>query len=144
MLIARSTLVPTASISDAIPADAHPKSRDAIANGERADTLSIDRHLRESILEGLAQRGIRVSHELTLDVDHRVVTVRGRVESYYQRQLIVHSIRLVPGVGELKDAVDVVPPADPRRSLCQPQFVRSRWGTVSKVTALLAVALLLW
>jgi hypothetical protein len=144
MLISRSTLVPTASITDAIPADAHPKSRDAIANGEHVDSVSIDQHLRESILEGLAKRGIRVSDELTLDVDHRAVTVRGRVESYYQRQLIVHSIRLVPGVGELKDAVDVVPPADPRRSLCQQQPLHSRWGSISKAMALLAVALLSW
>ena len=46
----------------------------------------------------MAQRGIRLSDELTLDVYRRAVTIRGRVDSYYQRQLLIHSIRLVPGI----------------------------------------------
>jgi osmotically-inducible protein OsmY len=73
---------------------------------ESAELVSIDRILRERILEGLAKRGIRIAGNLTLDVHNRAVTVSGRVDSYYQRQLIVHSIRLVPGVGELTDAVE--------------------------------------
>jgi len=78
----------------------------SLTAGGRPDVVSIDWQLRERILQGLAKRGIRISEDLTLDVRNRAVTVRGRVDSYYQRQLIVHSIRLVPGVGELTDAVE--------------------------------------
>ena len=70
----------------------------------------IDRHLRERILDRLAQRGIRLSDELTLDVYQRAVTIRGRVDSYYQRQLLLHSIRLVPGISGIEDVVDVGSP----------------------------------
>lgn len=141
MLVSRSTLVAATSSSHGALSEANTESPDAIANGERADAVSIDRHLRESILEGLAKRGIRISDELTLDVHHRAVTVHGRVHSYYQRQLIVHSIRLVPGVGELKDALDVVPPADPRTSLCRPHPTDCRWANASRAIALVAIAL---
>jgi len=127
------------SASTQIPAE----SRDRIAGAELTDVISIDHHLRERILDRLAQRGIRVSDELTLDVHQRAVTVRGRVDSYYQRQLIIHSIRLVPGIGALQDAVDVAPPADPRRFLCQPEPPTSRQRGLISAIALIAVAICL-
>jgi hypothetical protein len=143
MLISRSTQIPADASSDADRSAANPESRDRIAGGDLADAVSIDRHLRERILDRLAQRGIRVSDELTLDVHQRAVTVRGRVDSYYQRQLIIHSIRLVPGIGALQDAVDVAPPADPRRFLCQPEPANSRQRSLIGAIALAASAICL-
>jgi osmotically-inducible protein OsmY len=143
MLISPSTQLSAASSSDGDRSAANPESHDRNAGDELADTVSIDRHLRERILDRLAQRGIRVSDELTLDVYQRAVTVRGRVDSYYQRQLIIHSIRLVPGIGNLQDAVDVAPPADPRRFLCQPEPARSRQRGLIRAMALAAVAICL-
>jgi hypothetical protein len=75
---------------------------------------SDDRDLRERILRKLALQGIRFSPCLTLDVEGRVVTVRGVVRSYYERQLIVHSIFLVSGHYELHDLIKVVTPASER------------------------------
>jgi hypothetical protein len=76
--------------------------------------VSDDRDLRERILSKLALQGIRCSPCLALDVQGRVVTVRGVVSSYYERQLIVHSIFLVPGHFELHDLIKVVTPARER------------------------------
>jgi len=141
MLVSRSTLTLATSFSEGALSEANTESRDVPANGEDADTFSIDRHLRERILDRLAQRGIRVSDELTLDVHQRAVTVRGRVDSYYQRQLIIHSIRLVPGIGAVQDAVDVAPPTDPQRFLCQPEAPTSRRRGLIRAIALIAFCL---
>ena len=73
-----------------------------------------DWDLRERILRKLALQGIRFAPCLALDVHDRVVTVRGNVASYYERQLIVHSILLVPGNYELHDLIAVVPSAGQR------------------------------
>ena len=143
MLISPSTQIPADSISDGDRSRSNSESRDRIANAELTDVISIDHHLRERILDRLAQRGIRVSDELTLDVHQRAVTVRGRVDSYYQRQLIIHSIRLVAGVGDLQDAVDVAPPADPRRFLCQQHPVDSRRRGMTQALAPAAIAICL-
>jgi hypothetical protein len=75
---------------------------------------SDDRDLRERILRKLALQGIRLSPCLALDVEGRVVTVRGVVSSYYERQLIVHSVFLVSGHYELHDLIKVVTPASER------------------------------
>lgn len=161
MLLSRPRQITDSPSSGEDRLAASPENHDRIASGRFADTVStntvltkavstervltdtvsIDRHLRERILERLAQRGIRLSSELTLAVHQRAVTVRGRVDSYYQRQLIIHSIRLVPGIGALEDAVDVAPPADPRRFLCQPGPPLSRQRGLSPATASIAAAM---
>lgn len=146
MLLSRSTQIPAASSSGGDRSEVNPENHDRIASEEFADTvstdtLSIDRHLRERILDWLAQRGIRVSDELTLDVHQRAVTVRGRVDSYYQRQLIIHSIRLVPGIGAVQDAVDVAPPNNPQRFLRQPEPPTSRQRGLIRAIALIAFCL---
>lgn len=101
----------------------------AAASPEPAESsaiASIDRRLRALVLERLSFRGISPSRDLAIEVHLRDVSVRGRVHSYYQKQLIVHSIRLVPGVRGVHDALEVIPPNIDRRSLCsgQPRFAR--------------------
>jgi hypothetical protein len=76
--------------------------------------VSDDRDLRERILGKLALQGIRLSPCLAVEVEGRVVTVRGVVSSYYERQLIVHSICLVSGHYQLHDLIKVVTPASER------------------------------
>jgi hypothetical protein len=76
--------------------------------------VSDDWDLRERILRKLVLQGICLAPCLTLEVHERVVTVRGNVSSYYERQRIVHSILLVPGHYELHDLIAVVPPAGRR------------------------------
>ncbi len=78
------------------------------------NSVSDDRDLRERILRKLASQGIRFLPCLALDVEGRVVTVRGVVGSYYERQLIVHSICLVSGHYALHDLIKVVTPARER------------------------------
>jgi BON domain len=140
MLISRKTTIPDSSSSDEGSSRTALEHHEPSAAGQAAETLSIDRHLRERILDRLAQRGIRLSDELTLDVFQRAVTIRGRVDSYYQRQLLIHSIRLVPGISGIEDVVDVAPPADPRRFLCQQEPAISQQRDMNRFRALGAIA----
>jgi hypothetical protein len=80
---------------------------------------------------------------LTLDVSAGgEVIVRGKVHSYYQRQLIVHSIRLVPGVRDVHDSLDVVTPSD-ARSVCPPRIIRSRWRQIASAASFLVTLIML-
>jgi hypothetical protein len=76
--------------------------------------VSDDWDLRDRILRKLASQGICLAPCLTLEVNKHAVTVRGQVNSYYERQLIVHSIFLVSGHYELHDLIKVVTPTRER------------------------------
>jgi osmotically-inducible protein OsmY len=89
---------------------------------------AFDRGLRTRILEKLAQRGIWPSADLSVEVDALGVRLAGRVPSYYQRQLIVHSASQVTGRDVIEDAIEVVSPDDARRSLCRTNARRFRFA----------------
>jgi len=109
---------------------------------ESTNSIATDHDLRARIVETLAQRGVQTSDDLGVDVHDRVVTVYGHVSSYYQRQLIVHSARLVPGVDRVRDSLEVVSAAHVRRSLCRPDRSRSQWRSLGRIIALMAISLL--
>jgi osmotically-inducible protein OsmY len=44
---------------------------------------------------------------LQVDVQEGTVTLRGRVASFYEKQVAIHSCQRVAGVHKLIDAVDV-------------------------------------
>ena len=103
-------------------------------------SIAIDRHFHDLILERLAERGIQPSPSLTIDVCERVVTVSGRVPSYYQRQLIVHTVRLIPGIAELHDLIDVIVPVETTVSLCPSWQSGPRSRDVANALALVTIS----
>lgn len=106
------------------------------------ETTSPDAQLRETILGKLAQRGIRPSRDFQLEVQDGAVFFRGRVQSFYQRQLIVHSVRHVEGVGAVHQAIEVVPPAA-RKPASTERASGFNFRRVGKTVALLTITLLL-
>jgi hypothetical protein len=103
-------------------------------------SIAIDRHFYDIILEKLGERGIQPSPSLTVDVRDRVVTVSGRVTSYYQRQLIVHTVRLIPGIAELRDLIHVIVPVQTTVSLCPSWQSGPRWRDVANALALVTIS----
>lgn len=119
-----------------------PSENQHRTHGESANSIAVDHDLQVRIVETLAQRGVQTSDDLQVEVRERVVTIHGHVSSYYQRQLIVHSARLVPGVDRVRDALEVVAPANLRRSLCRADKFRSQWRCLGKIIALMAITVL--
>ena len=60
--------------------------------------------------------GYKLPHLRNIEVesDRGTVTLRGRVVSYYQKQLCINCSRRVAGVITLIDQIDVVPSPKPR------------------------------
>jgi BON domain len=96
---------------------------------------AIDGQIADCVFQKLAQRGIHASPAAWVDVEAEVVTVRGRVRSYYERQLIAHTIRSTPGVRELRDLLEMAE-SDDRSWLCpsRPHRIRNT-STANAVAA---------
>src|SRR4051812_35227318 len=79
-----------------------------------------DEQLRQSVLTLLARRNVPALRHLEVEARNGVVTLRGRVSCFYEKQISHHVVRHTDGVSELVDLVDVraidrAPPARPRR-----------------------------
>jgi osmotically-inducible protein OsmY len=51
------------------------------------------------------------SSNVGIDAEEGIVTLHGRTRSFYEKQLIIHAARHVPGVQQIVDEMDVVPMA---------------------------------
>jgi osmotically-inducible protein OsmY len=76
---------------------------DAAAQGAEGD------HLAERVEVALRATGYRPLHAVEVSVPGRVVVLRGRLPSYYLKQLAQAAALGVPGVRELRNDVEVVP-----------------------------------
>jgi osmotically-inducible protein OsmY len=72
-----------------------------------------DEGLAQSIAKAVRATCVRPIASLTIVADGGVVTLRGGARSFYEKQLLIHAARHVPGVRQIVDHVDV-PPAKPR------------------------------
>ena len=72
-----------------------------------AATLSTDRELKQRISEQLAETNRPNLRRLAVIVDAGSVTIRGCVQSFYERQLAIRSCQSLAGVVRLIDAVEV-------------------------------------
>jgi len=73
-------------------------------------TESLDKNsgeIKRRITILLGQRGVSSLRRLNIDVEDGTVTLRGRVTSFYERQLCLSCCRHVPGVFNLVDEIDV-------------------------------------
>ena len=66
-----------------------------------------DQDLQRRVLSFLAGRYLPSLRTLQVDVHEGTVTLRGRVASFYEKQVAIHSCQRVAGVRNFIDAVDV-------------------------------------
>jgi osmotically-inducible protein OsmY len=69
-----------------------------------------DLDLERRVLNFLAGRFLPALRRLAIESEGGVVTVRGQVSSFYEKQVALHCCRRVAGVRDLIDAVDVESP----------------------------------
>ena len=72
-------------------------------------TPSTDRELKNRINQQLADTNRPNLRRLAVAVDAGIVTIRGCVQSFYERQLAIRSCQSHAGVQRLIDAVEVAP-----------------------------------
>lgn len=109
------------------------------------DSNETDAALRHKIDLTLLQRGVSAARQLDVDVVNGIVTVAGEAPTFYQRQLIVHSIRRVSGVVRVIDRIDVFSYNDGELSFTTPALLTtsaptSHFSTRSRLQAAVAVA----
>jgi osmotically-inducible protein OsmY len=72
-----------------------------------AANLSTDRELSQRISKQLAETNRPNLRRLAVVVNSGCVTIRGCVQSFYERQLAIRSCQSLAGVERLIDAVEV-------------------------------------
>lgn len=72
---------------------------------------SFDHDLERRVANFLASCHMSSLRKLEIEAREGVVTLRGQVQSYYEKQVSHLCCRRVAGVSRLVDAVDVVQPA---------------------------------
>ncbi|MGE3314647.1 MAG: BON domain-containing protein [Planctomycetaceae bacterium] len=85
-----------------------------------------DAELRQLVISKLRQRGIPSSVRLSIDIENGVVRVAGEVQSYYQRQLIINSIRQVTAVSRIQDEIEVEIPEEQHDRFLSPALLATR------------------
>jgi osmotically-inducible protein OsmY len=74
---------------------------------ELPPSAAADSELKRRVSNYLATRYFPALKRLEIDAQSGIVTLRGRVSSFYEKQIAVHSCQRVAGVVRLVDAVDV-------------------------------------
>jgi osmotically-inducible protein OsmY len=66
-----------------------------------------DQDLERRVIGYLASRYLPSLRQLQVSASEGTITLRGRVQSFYEKQIAIHSCQRVAGVRRLIDAVDV-------------------------------------
>lgn len=66
-----------------------------------------DLELRRRVVSYLATKHLPTLRRLDVDALGGKITLRGRVDSFHEKQVAIHSCRRVAGVRDLIDAVEV-------------------------------------
>lgn len=74
--------------------------------GNHASDLDLERRVA-NYLDGRFMPSLR---RLAIEADGGIITMRGEVSSFYEKQIALHCCRRVAGVRELIDAIDVESP----------------------------------
>ena len=77
---------------------------------EQGTVLSPDADLAQRVRLYLARVGHRTVENLKVEVHDGIVTLRGRVPSYYTRQLAIACAQRVAGVREVNDQIRALDP----------------------------------
>lgn len=68
-----------------------------------------DENLVQSAARAIRATCVRPIANLIISADRGLVTLSGRARTFYEKQLLVHSVRHVPGVRQVIDHLDVLP-----------------------------------
>lgn len=74
---------------------------------ELPPSAAADCDLKRRVSNYLASRYFPSLRRLEIEADSGIVTIRGRVSSFHEKQVALHSCQRVAGVVQLVDAVDV-------------------------------------
>lgn len=74
---------------------------------ELPPSAAADCDLKRRVSNYLASRYFPALNRLEIDAQSGIVTLRGIVSSFYEKQVALHSCQRVAGVVQLVDAVDV-------------------------------------
>lgn len=77
-----------------------------------------DADLKRRVRQYLHDRHMPGLRRLSIDAQGGVVTVRGKVRTFYERQLCQHICRRVAGVLRVVDEVEVEEPQEEHAELC--------------------------
>lgn len=70
-----------------------------------------DQQLRNEVAHAIRERIGRKGEQLRIVVESGAVTVCGRLQSFYDKQLSLHAAKNVPGVATLVDELEVAYPS---------------------------------
>jgi osmotically-inducible protein OsmY len=87
-----------------------------VRNTEKLVTGDLD--LKRRVENYLVGRKVPSLRRIRVDASNGTVKLRGRVGSYYEKQLCIHCCRRVAGVIQLVDEVDVEANDNANMSLC--------------------------
>lgn len=74
---------------------------------DQCGTSDADAALRRRVTSYLATKHLPTLAQLTVNAMGGAVTLRGRVDSFHEKQVAIHTCRRVAGVRELVDEVEV-------------------------------------
>jgi len=69
--------------------------------------LNDDRDLERRVSHYLSERSVPALRRVAVEAREGQITFRGRVGSFYEKQLLLNCFRAVPGVVGIVDQVDV-------------------------------------
>lgn len=69
-----------------------------------------DQLLQQRVAHALQQKHLTFACRLEIEAHRGVITLRGKVPSFHQRQLLYSYSRRVPGVTQVVDLLEVDPP----------------------------------
>jgi hypothetical protein len=76
--------------------------------GLSSPRLISDERLAQAVLTAVRRAGVRAVPGLRIVADDGCLTVRGMARSFYEKQLVLHAARHVPGVHAIVDELDVI------------------------------------
>lgn len=98
MISATATQPPTDNATETLANETNSNDRANGADGE----------LRRRIISFLAGRNVPSLRHVQVDVSEGVVTLQGRVYTFYEKQLCLQCCRRVSGVVRLNNTVEVI------------------------------------
>lgn len=79
----------------------------ATSKGECAREQELDRELQRRVTSYLATKHLPNLRRIEVCSSKGEVTLRGRVDSFHEKQIAIHSCQRVAGVHQLVDALEV-------------------------------------
>jgi len=86
----------------------HSQIKSVVGQTAASPSSPDDRKLCERIVQTLRATGYLSLRDLSVTAVDGLVTLRGRVPSYYLKQVVHSAVRELPGVVEMRDHLEVI------------------------------------